>query len=540
MNEPTIKVARGAETLGEYTAEQIRECLASGSLFATDLFWNEKADEWQPILQLIANTPSKRGQWRFWFGTGEQQIIAVFVALVLLVGSWLYPPWEHYNPHAKGYGASHPHGWYFIFDTQQGEENASGLVMRIDFGRLILLDAIIVVAVGAIAWAMSQNSPVRRILSTHRRMAIRLAIYPLLAALVIGISYEAWVLIQDARLEAAQKKTQQDAEAAQRNADAAQKEAERERLRLLSVTLDNSVPDSATAQEILEGIRRTRELGYSDQEIYEALALKFKGFIMSKELGGGVGYRIAKGDGLTLRGLEQALSENASRVPPDDLKQITLFDMALSWMGEDKASYDGTIDHIHGRLRTSIPGGVEKILLKVSILDAGREVVDSDNLFQNPGGPLPKRKQEGKVIDVKQLLLNGVKVTPEEPVSFDQRLELEHLPKGWECKAEIIEAHYTHIPTPTPFDPENYFKQTTDETQDHEPPKYSVLAATEAWKKADANTRIQVLNKWGQHIAEYGKKHFEWGEDETAKVYEMVKRKQFEQNSVQNHEKTNP
>ena len=53
MNEPTIKVARGAEVLGDYTAEQIREFLSNGSFFATDLFWNGKANEWQPLSEMM-------------------------------------------------------------------------------------------------------------------------------------------------------------------------------------------------------------------------------------------------------------------------------------------------------------------------------------------------------------------------------------------------------------------------------------------------------------------------------------------------------
>ena len=76
---------------------------------------------------------------------------------------------------------------------------------------------------------------------------------------------------------------------------------------------DKEVPQ---AQQILAGIKQARAAGYSDEEIYNFLAQKFRGFLQIRELKGR-GYRIAKNDGQTLTGLERALSNDAMTVQPD-------------------------------------------------------------------------------------------------------------------------------------------------------------------------------------------------------------------------------
>jgi uncharacterized membrane protein YccF (DUF307 family) len=43
-------VARGGQTLGKFTAQEIKEHLAAGSLRGDDLFWNEHANEWQLLI----------------------------------------------------------------------------------------------------------------------------------------------------------------------------------------------------------------------------------------------------------------------------------------------------------------------------------------------------------------------------------------------------------------------------------------------------------------------------------------------------------
>src|SRR5437016_3769986 len=55
----------------------------------------------------------------------------VIVAVLLLVASWVYPPWVRYGRYPE-------HDWYFIFSTRTGS-------MRIDLARLLLIDLIIAV-----------------------------------------------------------------------------------------------------------------------------------------------------------------------------------------------------------------------------------------------------------------------------------------------------------------------------------------------------------------------------------------------------------
>jgi len=69
----------------------------------------------------------------------------VVVAVLLLVASWIYPPWVRYPEH----------DWHFIFDTNTG-------AMRIDVERLVLIDLIIAAPLGLFAWAISGNSATRR------------------------------------------------------------------------------------------------------------------------------------------------------------------------------------------------------------------------------------------------------------------------------------------------------------------------------------------------------------------------------------------
>jgi hypothetical protein len=116
--------------------------------------------------RLRASTPRCKEQFVVW------------IALTLLIASWLYPPWEHYNPHTRGVkadiggvfkpwapspphrqgvSAQHPHGWYFIFDTKQTETNTDELVMRVDFGRLMLLDGVIVAVAGGVLFTIRQS-----------------------------------------------------------------------------------------------------------------------------------------------------------------------------------------------------------------------------------------------------------------------------------------------------------------------------------------------------------------------------------------------
>ena len=94
--------------------------------------------------------------------------VVLVVTVLLLVASWIYPPWI--------YGRGE-HGWAFLFDTSHG-------TMRVDFGRLYLIDAIVATTGGLVAWTVSSNSTARRV--TIRLFAFALILLPIIAVVCLA------------------------------------------------------------------------------------------------------------------------------------------------------------------------------------------------------------------------------------------------------------------------------------------------------------------------------------------------------------------
>jgi hypothetical protein len=86
------------------------------------------------------------------------------VACLLLMASWAYPP---------GFERGSGNGWFFLFDTDSE--------MKVDFPRLILLDAIIAAGAGMVAWSVSRSS-------STRGTVVRLAYYSMVAAPVLAVT----------------------------------------------------------------------------------------------------------------------------------------------------------------------------------------------------------------------------------------------------------------------------------------------------------------------------------------------------------------
>jgi len=138
----------------------------------------------------------------------------VVVTVLLLAASWVYPPGFHYR--------NHSHCWFFLFDTDN--------VMRVDFGRLILLDAIFVAVGGGFAWAVSGNSP-------FRNMVIRLAFYSLVFAPAIALISGSAFLIRDVNRRADERTAAQAAKVARKNEEAAERASRVELEALKQVSL---------------------------------------------------------------------------------------------------------------------------------------------------------------------------------------------------------------------------------------------------------------------------------------------------------------
>jgi hypothetical protein len=189
-----IYVMHDGQQLGPFSLENVRAQLASGDLSAADYAWSADIDDLTSLGDVLSNPlhalPSDdrrqrqkragilRAALRQIPSVVDRQLTAkrIFAGTVLLlIASWIYPPWI-----VNG----HSHGWFLVFDTTQT------LDMRVDFGRLLLIDAIIAAAGGLLSWAAFHNW-------TPLRVTVRLAVYSLLAAPLIAVTCLAAILIRD-------------------------------------------------------------------------------------------------------------------------------------------------------------------------------------------------------------------------------------------------------------------------------------------------------------------------------------------------------
>ena len=189
------------------------------------------------------------------------------------------------------------------------------------------------------------------------------------------------------------------------------------------------------AKQILAGIKQAREAGYTDEEIYNFLAQKFRGFLQIRELKDR-GYRIAKNDGQTLTGLERALSNDAITVRSDaaevvsqDAAQVVAPDaaelVAPDDLGRIAISDTGTycgpqwLRSIWGAIRNDLSRPVERVQLRALIYDA-----------------------TGRISATKEIALRYPRFDPRVPVFFHEPVVFDNLPFGYQCSVQVIEAHY--------------------------------------------------------------------------------------------------
>ncbi len=252
----------------------------------------------------------------------------IAVTILLLLASWIYPPWI-----LGGY-RNLSHGWFFVFDTTR--ETA----MRVDFGRLFLIDAIIVAIGGLLAWTISRNS-------TARHVAVRVAFYALFVPPLIAVVCLGAVLIGNAA----------------------------------KLVTNKPRFDPSKPYEVVQG--KTSREPRLQPDWFE---------------------------------------QNAPGVvAPDDLKKITLFDVAPVLFFGDSSR----LSAFHGRVRNDLSRAVEKIGLKASFYTARRELIEVRTFWML--GP-----------DWQNL----ASVLPNSPVCFHGRVDVEHLPVGWTYRLEVIETQY--------------------------------------------------------------------------------------------------
>lgn len=277
----------------------------------------------------------------------------VLVTILLLLASSVYPPW------------------------------IIGSSRYISHGRLFLIDGIILAAGGLLAWAAFHNSKALR-------KAVHITVYSLLALPLLAIAgLLVAFLIQKSRKPFSRY-------------DALLKS---EPSKILQETLDKRFQPGSNAANALEGIRQARQEGYSDIEIYSYLMRN--GFLVAST-------SAAAKPISSLRDIEELFSENASRVEPDDLRKITLFDVSPK---KDYSMY--SCNGFYGRVRNDLPRAVGKIGLKASFYNTQAELIGVWN-FDLKNGPFE----------------------PGTSVSFNEYFAVEYLPNGWKYQLEVTEAHY--------------------------------------------------------------------------------------------------
>jgi hypothetical protein len=195
-----------------------------------------------------------------------------------------------------------------------------------------------------------------------------------------------------------------------RQAEIAQREAR------LRQTIDKMLPEVPSASDLLVVIESSRQLGFSDETIFDCLSQKFKGYISVRELDAGKrGYRLDNFQRSQLKNYETAWKHDALIVQPDDLKQITLFDVRLAW--PPSFADNG----LAGRLRNDLPRAVRNVVIRAMFA-----------------------KADGTIIEVSTFSLGSYHTfNPREPQIFQSdNHNIGELPSGYRWSVKVAEATY--------------------------------------------------------------------------------------------------
>jgi GYF domain 2 len=179
-----IYVMHNGQQLGPFSLENVQAQLDSGILSAADYAWSVDIDDMTSLHDVMSkavrtlSTDDRQPKQRYLSRIAIViRAISAFIdrnltnrrllagTVLLLIASWIYPPWI-----ING----RSHGWFFVFDTTQSFD------MRVDFGRLFLIDAIITAVGGLLAWAAFHNW-------TPIRMAVHVILYSLLIGPLIAV-----------------------------------------------------------------------------------------------------------------------------------------------------------------------------------------------------------------------------------------------------------------------------------------------------------------------------------------------------------------
>jgi GYF domain 2 len=197
-----IYVMRNGEQLGPFSMEDAQAQIDNGSLSKSDRAWVEGLENWKPLDDVLASsrlsvpkTESPQKQKRIGRIRRVLRAIRDFVdrhsttktivvlTILLLVASWTYPPWiSYYRGELSPHDLHASYAWHFIFDTTTD--------MRIDLPRLMLIDLIVAVPGGLLAWVISRSSSARRALA--QSVFYAMLVVPILGAASLSAALIFW------------------------------------------------------------------------------------------------------------------------------------------------------------------------------------------------------------------------------------------------------------------------------------------------------------------------------------------------------------
>jgi hypothetical protein len=352
----------------------------------------------------------------------------VVVTVLLLLASWIYPPW------IIGSGRYVSHGWFFVFDTT-GET-----AMRVDFGRLFLIDAIIAAAGGLLAWAVFGNS-------TARRVTVRLFFYGLIVLWLIAIAWIGAVAIGNVQSEVAKRARQP------------------KRFDWSTGTLVEKPKTSSLYDAIVAYLARQRPVTV---EIPGHGLAEFPAGMSSKEIVAVIKKKFEKPKFDPDKYLAQIRAQREV-VAPVDLKKITLFDVVANVTAGNREY------RFHGKVRNDLPRTVQQLGARASFYNANGDLIEGRTFWIR--GISTDRNDPNFGLETDTLSAGSA-------VSFDESIQVSFLPESSLYHIELIEAHYVPEqkseydvllePTPAvsetkPSDPDAYLREKAREKPIVEP-----------------------------------------------------------------------
>ena len=315
-------------------------------------------------------------------------------AVLLLVASWIYPPWVTYGRYAS-------HDWYFIFSANTGS-------MRIDLPRLLLIDLIIAVTSGLLAWAICRNSEARRVAA---RIVLCSIVILVMALPAVAVVWRSVVLIQNIQRDAAKR-----AVARWKFFDPATASL------IEDYTISPPSTGSARYDKFLDKVLIC--LG-RNPPIRVAIPAH-----------GEHGTKAEFPGGMPLSEIAAVVKKKffSDNVNSDNLKQIALFDVKLDeycYKDECKYSFDC-------KVRNNLPRAVQTLAVKASFYSATGELIEADTFFLDYDG----RARKPMGMDVLADDDRDATVAPSVTATFWGSLLLHRLPQGATYRLELVEAHY--------------------------------------------------------------------------------------------------